>query len=179
MIVSPLAGLLFVGAALFAGMIFGGRQAPWSGLSQTQETLKPALRPGASEFHYERKPLLSAWERRALLSIRAQLPVGFYVCPQVRLADMLRVDGENPQGQWRAIAKVASKSVDFAVIELTSGNVVLVVELDDRRHQQPERRERDAFVDSVLDRSGIPIRRFRPDMSIRVADVFESAPATG
>jgi very-short-patch-repair endonuclease len=76
-------------------------------------------------------------------------------------------------------AKVASKSVDFAVIELTSGNVVLVVELDDRSHQQPERRERDAFVDSVLDQSGIPIRRFRPDMSIRVADVFESAPATG
>jgi hypothetical protein len=173
----PLTGLLCVAAALFTGMIFGGRRAGPLALSNVHETLKPAVRPSASGLPYERKPLLTAWERHALLSIRAQLPVGFYVCPQVRLADMLRVDHEDAADQWRAIAKVARKSVDFAVVELTSGNVVLVVELDDQSHQWSERRDRDAFVNSVLDRCGIPIRRFRPDMPIQVADFFESAAA--
>ncbi len=173
-----LTGLLCVAAALFTCMIFGGRRAGQLTESNVHQTLKPKVPAKASDFPYERKPLLTAWERRALLSIRAQLPVGFYVCPQVRLADMLRVAGEDVPGQWRAVAKVASKSVDFAVVELTSGNVVLVVELDDQSHNRAERRDRDAFVDAALDRSGIPIRRFRPEMPIQVADVFASAKAT-
>ncbi len=127
----------------------------------------------APRLPYEGKPLLTAWERRALLSIRAQLPAGFYVCPQVRLADMLRITSTDGMGRHTALNKVASKSVDFAVIGLTSGDVVLVVELDDRSHDRPERRERDAFVNAVLQHSGIPVRRFRPDMPIHVRDFFE------
>ncbi len=129
----------------------------------------------APKLPYERKPLLSAWERRALLSMRAQLPPGFYVCPQVRLADMLRIGGADRMSRMAALGKVASKSVDFAVVELASGDVVLVVELDDRTHDQAERRERDAFVNAVLEYSGIPIRRFRPETPIHVRDFFATA----
>ncbi len=71
-----------------------------------------------------------------------------------------------------------SKSVDFAVVQMTTGNVVLVVELDDQSHNRPERRDRDMFVNSALELSDVPVRRFRPDMPIKVADVFESASST-
>jgi hypothetical protein len=101
----------------------------------------------------------------------------FYVCPQVRLADMLRIGGADRMGRTTALGKVASKSVDFAVVELTSGDVVLV-ELDDRSHDQAERRERDRFVNSVLEYSGIPVRRFRPDTPIHIRDFFEAPRAS-
>jgi very-short-patch-repair endonuclease len=81
-------------------------------------------------------------------------------------------------GRMTALGKVASKSVDFAVVELTSGDVVLVVELDDRSHDQAERRERDRFVNSVLEYSGIPVRRFRPDTPIHIRDFFEAPRAS-
>jgi hypothetical protein len=35
----------------------------------------------------------------------------------------------------------------------------LVIELDDRSHEQEKRVKRDAFVASVLDRAGIPLVR--------------------
>jgi len=170
------AAVLTVAALAFARMAFGGRG---SRLVRRAAGSVAGLRlplPGfAPKLPYQRKPLLSAWERRALLSMRAQLPPGFYVCPQVRLADMLRIDGADRMSRMAALGKVASKSVDFAVVELVSGDVVLVVELDDRTHDQAERRERDAFVNAVLEYSGIPIRRFRPETPIHVRDFFATA----
>ena len=70
---------------------------------------------------YAGKPLLTAWERRGLLSLRAQVPVGFYVCPQVRLIDMLTVAG----GHVEAFNQVVFKSADFAIIHLETGRVAL------------------------------------------------------
>ncbi len=171
----PLAGLIFTAVALFIGLIFGGRWASQLGLSQADDTFKPTA---SSNFPYRSTALLSAWERRALLSIRGQIPVGFYVCPQVRLADRMCVDGDNKTVRSRTLANVVSKSVDFAVLQITTGNVVLVVELDDQSHHRPERRDRDTFVNSVLERSDVPVRRFRPDMPLKVADFFESARST-
>jgi very-short-patch-repair endonuclease len=88
---------------------------------------------------------------------------------------MLRIGGADRMSRMAALSKVASKSVDFAVVELASGDVVLVVELDDRSHDQTERRERDAFVNAVLEYSGIPIRRFRPETPIHLRDFFVTA----
>jgi hypothetical protein len=100
------------------------------------------------------------------------VPARFYVCPQVRLADMLRIGGADRMGRMAALGEVASKSVDFAVVELMSGCVVLV-ELGDRSHDQAERRECDRFVSAALEYSGIPVRRFRPDTPIHIRDFFD------
>lgn len=149
--------LLVALAALALVLIFrrkrqGQAQAPWT--------------------PYRSKPLLSAWERRMLPVLRTQVPPGFYVCPQVRLADMLSIANDLAGGGIIALNKVAAKSVDFAIIELETGRVALVVELDDRTHEAPERRNRDRFVNGVLDHAGIPIARFRPNQRIDVKRYF-------
>jgi hypothetical protein len=177
----PIAGLLCLAGLIFAYMAFGGRRPGHVGRVERRAGLLrmlPGFTPG---LPYDRKPLLTAWERRALLAIRAQLPTGFYVCPQVRLADMLRFTGKDEFSRSIAVTKVASKSVDFAVVDLMSGDVVLVVELDDRTHDQPDRQRRDDFVNAVLERGGIPVRRFRPDTPIRVRDFFagDGSPSMG
>jgi hypothetical protein len=100
---------LGIAGATFAGMAFGGwkpRQMRRAAGSAPGFPL--ALPRFAPRLPYERKQLLTAWERRALLSMRAQLPPGFYVCPQVRLADMLRIRGADRMGRMAALGKVAS-----------------------------------------------------------------------
>lgn len=115
---------------------------------------------------YQSKPLLSMWELRALAEIRRELPPGYYACPQVRLADLLRVGPRDPSRRQSALNYVGLKSVDFAIIDV-QGRVVLVIELDDKTHDQPDRRRRDTMVDSVLQRCGIPIERIRPGHRLR------------
>lgn len=121
---------------------------------------------------YKQKPLLTPWERRALLALREQIPPGFYVCPQVRLADMLSVGSGADLRTSVALSKITRKSVDFAIIELSSGSVRLVVELDDRTHDRADRKDRDRFVDGALRTAGVPIARFRPNDRLDVRGRF-------
>ena len=117
---------------------------------------------------YRRKPVLSPWERKALPGLLRQLPAGTHLCPQVRLADLLAVTGGDPSARQTALNRVACKSVDFVVVDVVSGDALLVVELDDRSHARPDRQARDAFVNEVLRVAGIPVARFRPGQTIDV-----------
>ncbi len=155
------AAALVLLAVLAGALIVGGRRkGGWSW-------------PGAeAPSPYGPKPLLSGWERRALLSLRQQIPTGFYVCPQVRLADMLIIPGNLAGGRTAALNRVSGKSVDFAIVRLDTGRVELVVELDDRSHAVAARRERDRFVNKVLETAGIPIIRFTPHQRLDVRDRF-------
>ncbi len=74
-----------------------------------------------------------------------------------------------------ALNRVASKSVDFVVIDLATGDARLVIELDDRSHDRPDRRERDALVDAALGVAGIPIARFRPGQRIDLGEHLQAA----
>ena len=155
-------------------MALGGRKARLPPVPGRVGELRPAWTAAVLEAAYEGKPLLSAWERRALLALRQQIPPGHYLCPQVRLADLLRVTFTDEARRQTAFARIKSLSVDFAIVELASGSVVLVVELDDKTHDRPDRQRRDVFVNAVLAQASIPIRRFRPDVAIRISDFFEA-----
>ena len=137
---------------------------------------------GHGFFHggdYRAKPLMTRWELTALRQIRADLPLGYHVCPQVRLGDMLDMSACDPRRRQAALARVASKSVDFAIAD-PLGRVALVIELDDRTHDRADRRARDRFVDAVLGECGIPVLRVRPGEQIDVRSALAGAvEATG
>lgn len=125
---------------------------------------------------YRPTALLSDWERRALLAFRAQLPTGFYLCPQVRLADLVEIVVDTRRHP-EALNRVASKSVDFVVIELATGRPALVIELDDKSHSQFHRQQRDRFVNELMEALSIPLRRFTPSMVLDLSDVFPAKPS--
>lgn len=128
------------------------------------------VRPRRAGFRaedYRSKSLLTRWEAAALREIRADLPLGYYACPQVRLADFVDVAVRDPAGRRSALNRVALKSVDFAVIDPT-GRVALVIELDDRSHDRPDRQLRDQLVNAVLGRCGIAVLRVRPGKRVDV-----------
>ena len=118
---------------------------------------------GASD--YGAKPLLSPWELKALGEMRHELPASLHICPQVRLADLVKIRPTEMGQRQVALNRVAAKSVDFAVID-TAGRTVLVLELDDRSHDRADHRERDRLVDAVLGQGGIPVRRERPGQPV-------------
>jgi len=144
------------------------------------ELLRPKRGRGGdfSAANYQAKLLLSRWERRALAEIRAELPSGYYACPQVRLADFIETRVGDPARRRAVLSRVAQKSVDFAIIE-PDGSVVLVIELDDRSHEQPDRIRRDQQVGAVLAQCGIALLRVRPgrrvDVRRHLTDLFPLA----
>lgn len=56
--------------------------------------------------------------------------------------------------------RLSQKHVDFVLVGVDDAQVKLVIELDDKTHLKPQRRDRDALVDEILTAAGIPIIRF-------------------
>jgi hypothetical protein len=88
--------------------------------------------------------------------LQSAVPIGLQIQLKVRLADLVRVAPNHPQWQahWN---RIQAKHVDFVLCTRTTLAPVLVIELDDPSHQRVDRQQRDAFVDTVLQTSGIPI----------------------
>ncbi|ARW15787.1 DUF2726 domain-containing protein [Komagataeibacter europaeus] len=126
---------------------------------------------------YQPTALLSEWERRVLSLLVAQVPRGYYVCPQVRLADFMAPRGPDRDANRQAFFKIASKSIDFVVVHVQSGTVVLGIELDDSTHAHPERQYRDGLVDAAFARTGIALLRFPPGARVDINGYFRAAPA--
>ncbi|RIE16708.1 DUF2726 domain-containing protein [Candidatus Cryosericum septentrionale] len=84
----------------------------------------------------------------------------YYIFPQVSLSNLVTV--EKGTGSYQAYHnKVDRKSVDFALFEKSTISPVLAIELDDSSHDREDRQERDAFVDGVLAKVGLPLLHVR------------------
>lgn len=94
----------------------------------------------------------------------------------VRLADILEVDATEARsnggrGGWQtARNRIDRKHVDFVICAHDTFRPILIVELDDASHERPDRRERDAFVDSACNAAGLPI------LHVPAARRYEVAP---
>jgi very-short-patch-repair endonuclease len=69
---------------------------------------------------------------------------------------------KNGTGSYLAFHnKVDRKSVDFVLFDRSTISPVLALELDDASHDREDRQERDAFVDRVLAKAGLPLLHVR------------------
>jgi hypothetical protein len=139
-----------LGLAAFAILVAWLRQA---------RTPRFVRRLTTSGIGIRAKPLLTDWERVTLARLDANLPQGYRANPQVRLMDMLKVDDST------VFRKLASLSVDFAVTD-GAGNVLVVVELNDRSHNRRDRQERDALLARALASARIPLATFKPGQPV-------------
>lgn len=96
----------------------------------------------------------------------------YYIFPQVQLSSLLdhRAQGQN----WRiALSKIQRKSIDFVLVNRETLKTAYAIELDDRTHDKLDRIERDAFVNAVLNESGMPIVRLRNIKSMEDNEIAE------
>jgi hypothetical protein len=102
--------------------------------------------------------LLSAGEKRFFDTLVQSIGAEEYVCPKVRIADLVEVDlPKNDKEYWASFNKISQKHVDFVIVNRNDFAPKLIIELDGGSHNDKTRLERDEFVDSVLKSARIPI----------------------
>ncbi len=82
----------------------------------------------------------------------------YRIFAQVHLPTLVdsKVVGQNWHGAFRHISE---KSVDFVLCDKAYLAPKLAIELDDKSHERPERRERDEEVERILREAGVPLLR--------------------
>jgi very-short-patch-repair endonuclease len=78
----------------------------------------------------------------------------YYVFPKVRICDIIQTK-EN--GNYSNFNRIKSKHVDFLICTKDPITSKIIIELDDKSHNQPKRQDRDDFVDEIFANAGIPI----------------------
>lgn len=87
---------------------------------------------------------------------------------KVRLGDLLYIP---PGSGYEWLNKANQKHVDFVLCNSADLRAQLVIELDDKTHDQPGRIERDRFVDEALACAQIPILHVRAAVAYDVQEL--------
>lgn len=122
---------------------------------EASEVATPQSHP--AHVYRLRDDFLSPAEAVFLRVLREATGDGALICPKVRLADLIYAPRQ--EERQAALNRVTRKHLDFVLCDDQTLRPVLAIELDDRSHARPDRRERDEFVDRVLAAVGLPLVR--------------------
>ena len=82
---------------------------------------------------------------------------GIRINGKTRLADIAQAPEIAGKTDIARFNMISQKHVDFLLVDESTQKPLLVIELDDRSHQRPDRQARDELVDAILAECGIPI----------------------
>jgi len=124
-----------------------------------------------SRVGYQRGRFLSANENGFLRTLDAALGRNYRAFAQVRLAELANpAKSADVHLRRRALNAVMAKSVDFVICDVLTLDPVAAIEVDDRSHLLPGRRDRDAFVNAVFAEIGLPLLRVKAQRTYSVAE---------
>jgi very-short-patch-repair endonuclease len=132
--------------------------------------LQGKKREDLGEFSFSRATLLTLAEKSFLASLDAAAAGSVRVFTKVRLMDLI-LPTQGTVRRQTAINKIQSKHVDFVLCDKATLAVLGVVELDNRSHDELDRRDRDGFVDGALKSAGIPIVHVAAKAAYDIADL--------
>ncbi len=102
------------------------------------------------EYPYDKNPyFISHAERSFLKVLQFIFKVQYYIFSQVSLNRLLKVKQQG-KAYWQYLNKINQKSVDFVLVDKTSFEPLLVIELNDHSHKLAERLKRDQFLKEAL-----------------------------
>lgn len=76
------------------------------------------------------------------------------IMTKVRLADIIYTKDTN----YTYFNKIKAKHIDFVLID-NDGNIKLLIELDDKSHNEPNRKQRDEFLNKIFENLNIKLLR--------------------
>ncbi len=122
--------------------------------------------------YYLKKSLFTPAERFFLGVLEPNLPPGMRVFGKVRLEDFLGVNKGLDRGEAQAARnRINRKHVDFLLVRTTGLAPLAGIELDDSSHEEEDRQQRDAFVDSAFASAELPLLRVPAQRSYKPAEV--------
>lgn len=128
----------------------------------TIEVQQPtAEEPPEEKIPYRRKYLLT---KNELYFYKQLKPIadayGYTIISKIRLADLIEVNNEiNDNEKLKYFNKIASKHIDFALCNPDNLYIEYLIELDDNSHNSQKRKERDTFIEKVIEKSGYKLIR--------------------
>lgn len=137
---------------------------------KSSQNKEPVLNYNNEESNYQFTPLLTNNEKKAYYAMKRYANErNLQVCPKIRLADLIEPKPNNNRTIWQKhFNMICSKHIDFALCDQDM-NVKVIIELDDRSHERPDRQARDRFVNAVLKNSGYEIIHITSFDSVTVA----------
>lgn len=102
--------------------------------------------------------LLSTAENSFHLVIKKIFLNEYSIFAKVRLADLVRVKGQN---RMSGFGMIKSKHIDFIISDLKTSKVLLAIELDDNSHNKKSTQKSDNIKNNVLEEAGIPLLRVK------------------
>lgn len=111
------------------------------------------------EYSYAKKQCIMTQNELSFYKALAKSVEGCVIVPQAHLSVFL--DHKIRSQSWsRAFSRINGKSVDFLICS-SEMKPLAAIELDDKTHNQPERRRRDIFVNSIMSSANMPLLRFQ------------------
>ncbi len=84
----------------------------------------------------------------------------YFVFPQVHLSALLYYNGRE-HNRLYAFRHINGKSVDFVLCDKETLRPTYAIELDDKTHENADRKERDSEVERIFEEAELPLVRFR------------------
>ena len=75
------------------------------------------------------------------------------ICPKVRMQDVLWTKTYRVKDKQSFINKVNRKHFDFVICDKDTLKPLMAIELDDKSHEEDDRKERDEFVNALFTKS--------------------------
>lgn len=140
------------------------KNEPYPTPAKQKETINPPTNNETKPSHnysnaYQKRYLLTKnewYEYKKLKRYAAEL--NLQICPKVRILDL--VEPRRGEGYMSYLGKIQSKHVDFVLCDQDL-HIKAILELDDNSHNQQDRKERDLFVDEMLQSVGYRVIRTR------------------
>ena len=103
--------------------------------------------------------LLTNSEKKFYFVLADILQDNFHIFSKVRIADIVHVPEWYKTYYWAVYwwNRIKSKHVDFLICDKLSFEPLLVIEVDDPSHLQPDRKKRDGLVNFVFRKAHLPI----------------------
>lgn len=123
---------------------------------QITETAQTEVEKEERYPYVKKQYLMTNREREFFFTLKEKYGNEYYIVPQVPLSKIVDVNHyEKQQRGYRS--KIDKKTLDYVLFDPVYFTPQMVIELDDSSHELPERKERDHFVDKVLEQVKIPI----------------------
>ncbi len=137
------------------------------------KALLAGKKTGGASFPYEAISHLFTPAERSFLGVLDHLITSDYrVFGKVRAADVMQVTKGMNRSTWQqTFNRIQSKHFDFVICRASDSAILLLIELDDKSHNNNSRVERDAFVEQAAEAASLPLLRIRCQRSYQPSEI--------
>jgi len=138
----------------------------------------PLIRQSFKPRYRKTDAMLDEVHRELFQSLQAMVGPALHVFPCVQLSELLDLVGGNESRDAELAIRIRSTSVDFVLCDAKTTKPMLVVEARNTYDESDETRQRDQFIDQMLNDARLPllpISRQTPTSNLQLAETVQQS----